>query len=118
MIYVYKKRKTGPKNRSPTWKNSVLVTGRGFWLVFFVSGTMGLGLFAMTKTKTDEDFADCPLSSYGPWLLVLALASTVASGSTFMGIPGMAYSKGFPAPVVPGHLSYRHLHRPDLVGSV
>lgn len=67
-----------------------------FWLVFFVSGTMGLGLFAMTKTKTDEDFA-VARKSYGPWLLVLALASTVASGSTFMGIPGMAYSKGFPA---------------------
>ncbi|MCH8495424.1 MAG: sodium:solute symporter family protein [Balneolales bacterium] len=67
-----------------------------FWLIFFVTGTMGLGIYAMTKTKTDEDFA-VARKSYGPWLLVLALASTVASGATFMGIPGMAYSKGFPA---------------------
>jgi SSS family transporter len=66
------------------------------WLAFFVTGTLGLGIFAMTKTKTDEDFA-VARKSYGPWLLVLALASTIASGSTFMGIPGMAYSKGFPA---------------------
>jgi SSS family transporter len=67
-----------------------------FWLIFFVTGTVGLGFYAMTKTKTDEDFA-VARKSYGPWLLVLALASTVASGSTFMGIPGLAYSKGFPA---------------------
>jgi SSS family transporter len=66
------------------------------WLAFFVTGTLGLGVYAMTKTKTEEDFA-VARKSYGPWLLVLALASTVASGSTFMGIPGMAYSKGFPA---------------------
>ncbi len=66
------------------------------WLAVFVTGTLGLGVYAMTKTKTEEDFA-VARKSYGPWLLVLALASTVASGSTFMGIPGLAYSKGFAA---------------------
>lgn len=67
-----------------------------FWLVFFIVGTLGIGFYAMTKTKTDEDFA-VARKSYGPYILVLALASTIASGSTFMGIPGLAYDKGFPA---------------------
>ncbi len=67
-----------------------------FWLVFFIVGTLGIGVYAMTKTKTDEDFA-VARKSYGPYILVLALASTIASGATFMGIPGLAYDKGFPA---------------------
>ncbi len=67
-----------------------------FWLVFFIVGTLGIGFYAMTKTKTDEDFA-VARKSYGPYILVLALASTIASGATFMGIPGLAYDKGFPA---------------------
>lgn len=67
-----------------------------FWLAFFITGTLGIGFYAMTKTKTDEDFA-VARKSYGPYILVLALASTIASGSTFMGIPGLAYDKGFPA---------------------
>lgn len=67
-----------------------------FWLVIFVVVTLGIGFYAMTKTKTDEDFA-VARKSYGPYLMALALTSTIASGSTFMGIPGLAYSKGFPA---------------------
>jgi len=67
-----------------------------FWLIFFIVGTLGIGVYAMTKTKTDEDFA-VARKSYGPYILILALASTIASGSTFMGIPGLAYDKGFPA---------------------
>lgn len=54
-----------------------------FWLVFFIVGTLGIGFYAMTKTKTDEDFA-VARKSYGPYILILALASTIASGSTFM----------------------------------
>lgn len=67
-----------------------------FWLAIFLVIVLGIGLYAMTKTKTGEDFA-VARKSYGPYLLVLALTSTVASGSTFMGIPGLAYDKGFPA---------------------
>jgi SSS family transporter len=50
----------------------------------------------MVKTKTDEDFA-VARRSYGPFVMVFALAATIASGSTFVGIPGLAYAKGFPA---------------------
>lgn len=66
------------------------------WLVTFILFVFSLGLYGLKKTKTGEDFA-VARKSYGPIVLVFAVASTVASGSTFMGIPGMAYSTGFPA---------------------
>ncbi len=66
------------------------------WLLCFVSVVIGLGFYGMTKTRTEEDFA-VARRSYGPVILAFCLASTVASGSTYMGIPGLAYSKGFPA---------------------
>ena len=66
------------------------------WLVFFSLIVLALGVYGMLKTKTEEDFA-VARKSYGPWIVAFAFASTVASGSTFMGIPGLAYSKGFPA---------------------
>lgn len=66
------------------------------WIVAFLFLFVGIGIYGMRKTKTGEDFM-VARSAYGPYLLVFALAATVASGSTFMGIPGLAYSKGFPA---------------------
>ena len=66
------------------------------WLTVFSLIVLGLGVYGMLKTKTGEDFA-VARKSYGPWVVVFCLASTIASGSTFMGIPGLAYSKGFPA---------------------
>ena len=66
------------------------------WLALFVSIVIGLGIYGMRRTRTEEDFA-VARQSYGPVILAFCLASTVASGSTYMGIPGLAYSKGFPA---------------------
>jgi Na+/proline symporter len=66
------------------------------WIAAFLALFVGIGIYGMRKTKTGDDFA-VARGAYGPYLLVFALAATVASGSTFMGIPGLAYSKGFPA---------------------
>jgi Na+/proline symporter len=66
------------------------------WIAVFLLVFLGLGIYGMRKTRTGEDFA-VARSAYGPYVLAFALAASVASGSTFMGIPGLAYSKGFPA---------------------
>ncbi|MDA0237230.1 MAG: sodium:solute symporter family protein [Proteobacteria bacterium] len=57
---------------------------------------IGIGFAGMKKTKTDEDFA-VARGAYGPVTLAFAFAGTIASGATFMSVPGMAYSKGFAA---------------------
>ena len=62
----------------------------GVFLVIFVA----MGAYGMSKTKTEEDFA-VARNSYGPFMLAFAFAATIASGATFMSLPGMAYSKGF-----------------------
>ena len=61
-----------------------------------MSIVIGLGIYGMRRTRTEEDFA-VARQSYGPVILAFCVASTIASGSTYMGIPGLAYSKGFPA---------------------
>ncbi|MDA6082982.1 hypothetical protein OSJ97_25940, partial [Escherichia coli] len=50
----------------------------------------------MMKTKKSDDFATAR-SSYGFITLGLAITATIASGSTFMGMPGLAYSMGAPS---------------------
>jgi SSS family transporter len=67
-----------------------------FWVAVFLALFMGIGLYGMRKVKTGEDFA-VARSAYGPFMLAFAFAATIASGSTFMGLPGLAYSKGFAA---------------------
>jgi SSS family transporter len=64
------------------------------WVVVFLFIFVGMGAYGMSKTKTEEDFA-VARSSYGPFMLAFAFAATIASGATFMSLPGMAYSKGF-----------------------
>jgi Na+/proline symporter len=66
------------------------------WIAAFLALFVGVGIQGMRKTKTGDDFA-VARSAYGPYILVFAFAATIASGSTFMGIPGLAYSAGFPA---------------------
>ncbi len=66
------------------------------WVGMFLLLFIGIGAYGMRKTKTEEDFA-VARSSYGPFILAFAFAATVASGATFMSVPGMAYSKGFAA---------------------
>ena len=64
------------------------------WVVVFLFIFVGMGAYGMSKTKTEEDFA-VARGSYGPFMLAFAFAATIASGATFMSLPGMAYSKGF-----------------------
>ena len=54
-----------------------------------------LGHIGMRRVKGADDFATAR-SGYGPVVLALAFTSTVASGATFLGIPGLAYSYGLP----------------------
>ena len=67
-----------------------------FWVAIFLAMFIGIGLYGMSKVKTGEDFA-VARGAYGPVALAFAFAATIASGSTFMGLPGLAYSKGFSA---------------------
>ena len=60
----------------------------------FLALFIGIGIWGMRKTSNDEDFA-VARGSYGPVTLAFAFAATIASGATFMSLPGMAYSKGF-----------------------
>lgn len=74
--------------------NDPVVVWSWIFLVFFVGLFITMGFIGMRKTKGADDFA-VARSSYGPWVLGLAFVATVASGSTFLGMPGLAYSKGF-----------------------
>ena len=66
------------------------------WVVVFLTLFIGIGIWGMKKTSTDEDFA-VARGAYGPVTLAFVFAATIASGATFMSLPGMAYSKGFSA---------------------
>ncbi|WP_228440931.1 sodium:solute symporter family protein [Novibacillus thermophilus] len=50
----------------------------------------------MKRTKSSDDFATAR-SSYGPFTIALVIAAGISSGSTFMGMPGLAYSMGAPS---------------------
>jgi SSS family transporter len=65
-------------------------------MVLFIGLMLYLGYAGMRKTHNADDFATAR-SSYGPIALGLAVCATTASGSTFMGIPGTAYTFGFPS---------------------
>ncbi len=66
------------------------------WVVAFLVLFISIGVWGMKKTNNDEDFA-VARGAYGPITLAFAFAATIASGATFMSVPGMAYSKGFAA---------------------
>ncbi|CAM3849295.1 sodium:solute symporter family protein [Alkalicoccus chagannorensis] len=62
-----------------------------FILLMFTMGWIG-----MRRTNTSDDFATAR-SSYGPFVIALVIAAGISSGSTFMGMPGLAYSIGTPS---------------------
>lgn len=68
------------------------------WSWVFLIASIGLfvalGYVGMRKTGNADDFA-VARSGYGPWALGFAVVATTASGSTFLGIPGLAYAVGF-----------------------
>lgn len=65
------------------------------WIFMFVYiGAMAaFGVVASRRVTGADDFATAR-SSYGPLVLALAFASTAASGSTFLGVPGLSYTYG------------------------
>ena len=66
------------------------------WLIAFMLIFIGIGTYGMRKTRTEEDFA-VARGAFGPFMVAFAFAATIASGATFMSLPGMDYSKGFAA---------------------
>lgn len=75
-----------------------------FWgwlfLITFGVAMVWIGLKGMKRTATADDFATAR-GSYGGLLLGLSYMAVVASGSTFVGIPGLAYAYGFKAGYYP-----------------
>ena len=70
------------------------------FLVAFGLFMVYIGLAGMRRTSTSDDYATAR-GSYPGWMLGLSYMAVVASGSTFMGIPGLAYAYGFKAGYYP-----------------
>lgn len=66
------------------------------FIVVFIFLMLYLGWVGMKKTKSSDDFATAR-SSYGPLTIALVISAGISSGSTFMGMPGLAYSIGTPS---------------------
>lgn len=73
-----------------------LVTWGWGFLIAYIVLIAGLGYLGYRRTATQDDYATAR-GGFGFLSLAFAYAATVASGSTFMGIPGMAYNMGFKA---------------------
>ena len=70
-----------------------LVTWSWLFLVIYIGVMLLFGVVASRRVKNADDFATAR-SSYGPFFLALAFAASTASGATFLGTPGLAYSYG------------------------
>ncbi|HCU89070.1 MAG TPA: sodium:pantothenate symporter, partial [Gammaproteobacteria bacterium] len=51
------------------------------------------GFVGMRRVEDSDDFATAR-GSYGPLFLAFAMTATTASGATFLGLPGLAYTSG------------------------
>ncbi|MCS0671285.1 sodium:solute symporter [Cytobacillus firmus] len=76
--------------------NNATIMYSWIFMVLFLIAMIYMGWLGMKKTKNSDDFATAR-SSYGFITLGLAITATIASGSTFMGMPGLAYSMGAPS---------------------
>ena len=76
--------------------DGAVVTWGWRFLAFYILVILGLGYLGFRRTDTQDDYATAR-GGFGFLALALAYAATVASGSTFMGIPGLAYDMGFKA---------------------
>jgi len=63
------------------------------FLVVYIGGMLAFGYIGSRRVTGADDFATAR-KGYGPLLLALAFASTAASGSTFLGLPGLTYQLG------------------------
>ncbi|WP_101842602.1 sodium:solute symporter [Halobacillus sp. Marseille-P3879] len=66
------------------------------FMAVFIGIMLAMGFIGMKKTRTSEDFATAR-SSYGPMTIALVISAGISSGSTFMGMPGLAYDLGTPS---------------------
>jgi Na+/proline symporter len=73
-----------------------LVAWSWLFLAIYVGVMVKIGFVGRNRVKNADDFATAR-ASYGPLLLAFAFAATTASGSTFVGFPGIAYIAGLPA---------------------
>jgi len=75
------------------------VTPLVFWGWTFLAIYIGLmvlfGFIGLRRGKGSDDFATAR-GGYGPLFLAFAMTATTASGATFLGLPGLAYSAGMP----------------------
>ncbi|WP_101295886.1 sodium:solute symporter family protein [Halegenticoccus soli] len=76
-------------------ERTIVTWGWGF-LIAYILLMIGLGYLGYKRTDSQDDYATAR-GGFGFLALAFAYAATVASGSTFMGIPGMAYGMGFKA---------------------
>lgn len=68
-----------------------------FWgwtfLAFYIGLMITFGFVGMRRVEDSDDFATAR-GSYGPLFLAFAMTATTASGATFLGLPGLAYTSG------------------------
>lgn len=76
-------------------EDSTIIYSWVFMSIFLIA-MIYMGWLGMKKTANSDDFATAR-SSYNPWVLSLAITATMASGSTFMGMPGLAFNIGTPS---------------------
>ncbi len=69
------------------------VTWSWIFLVVYIGAMLAIGVWGTFKVKHADDFATAR-ASYGPVFLAFAFAATTASGATFLGGPGLAYTYG------------------------
>ncbi len=71
-----------------------LITWSWLFLILYVGAMLAIGFLGQRRVQHADDFATAR-GSYGPVFLAFAFAATTASGATFLGGPGLAYSYGF-----------------------
>ncbi|MGY0692411.1 sodium:solute symporter family protein [Virgibacillus sp. FSP13] len=66
------------------------------FMALFIIMMLVMGYVGMKRTNNPDDFATAR-SSYGPITIALVISAGISSGSTFMGMPGLAYDIGAPS---------------------
>ena len=69
------------------------ITWSWIFLVAYIGAMLAIGVWGHFKVKRADDYATAR-GSYGPIFLAFAFAATTASGATFLGGPGLAYTYG------------------------
>lgn len=77
-----------------TFSNFGLQEWSWFFMIVYIGGMVFLSYVGARRVNSADGFATAR-QSYGPFILALAFSSTAASGGTFLGLPGLAYSYGF-----------------------